>query len=740
MESQPDARTNVRAPASLPLGVAGLLVVAAAYYLGAQLGFVLRFPPATTSVIWPPNALLTAALLLTNPRHWWLCIAAALPAHAIVEIQAGFTPAFLAALFVTNCLEALIAAAVVRRLSDDPTRFDTQQRVMAFVVGGVLLGPLVSSLPDAAAVHFFQGEPFGIVFVRRLVSNSLSQLLLVPSVVTLVGQGGAWLRGSPRRRRLEAIALSIALVVVSELVFSGYQRDSRVLLGGPYTALPLLMPLLMVAAVRFGPGGVSLSLLATALLAIGSAMWGFTPLRALPAEERVRALQIFLLVVGVPLLVMSALMLERRKIADRLRERLRFEELLSQLSGAFVHLPSHAMDLGFEAQLERVASFLRLDKVGLWQLTTDRQAFLPVAIWSGTDTDPPPSPSDSSAFGWCTARLLRQESVVCADPDELPATAVERELLKQAGVRSLLSLPLVAGGQVIGCLALVSTSAPRTWPGEVVRNCGLLADVFAGALARHLAEAEARKSREELAHYLRVSTIGELTSSIAHELNQPLAAILANAQVARRLLSGPASAEGWRELQDILADIIEADRRAGDVIRGLRGLLRKGENTREALDVNLLVEDVLRLLANDGLIRGVILRPELADEPLVVRGDRVQLQQVLLNLLVNALEALAGTAGPRQVGIRTERSPDGLAARVSVDDTGPGMAAKAASEAFQPFVTTKAKGMGMGLSIARSIVEAHGGRISFDAARKAGASFTFALPLAADHPSATPRP
>jgi integral membrane sensor domain MASE1 len=136
-----------------------LAAVPVGYYLGARLGFVLRFPPATTSVIWPPNAFLTAVLLLTPPRRWWLCILAALPAHVLVQAQAGFSPTLMAALFVTNCLEAVVAAGSVHLWSDDPERFDTLHRVTVFVAGAVLLAPFVTSFADAAVVHWLQGEP-----------------------------------------------------------------------------------------------------------------------------------------------------------------------------------------------------------------------------------------------------------------------------------------------------------------------------------------------------------------------------------------------------------------------------------------------------------------------------------------------------------------------------------------------------------------------------------------------------
>ena len=210
-----------------------LVAVAASYYLGARLGFVLRFPPATTSVIWPPNALLTAILLLTPPGRWWTCVLAVLPAHVLVEAQAGFSPGLIAALFVTNCLEAILAAGAVHLWSDDPVRFDTLHRVTVFVLGAVLMAPLVTTFADAAAVHWLQGEPYQLVWLRRLFSNTLSQLTLVPSLVLLISRGATWLRTSSARDRIAAGLLALGIASVGGVVFTGYERGPRSCRAGP---------------------------------------------------------------------------------------------------------------------------------------------------------------------------------------------------------------------------------------------------------------------------------------------------------------------------------------------------------------------------------------------------------------------------------------------------------------------------------------------------------------------------
>ena len=242
---------------------------------------------------------------------------------------------------------------------------------------------------------------------------------------------------------------------------------------------------------------------------------------------------------------------------------------------------------------------------------------------------------------------------------------------------------------------------------------------------RRRAEMEAQRSRQELAHFTRVSTMGALAASLAHELNQPLTGILTNAQAARRFLGASPPVLG--ELDDILSDIVEDDRRASDVIQRLRELLRKGEPKLSSLDLNVLIRDVVRLLGSDAIIRNVSIALELAPGLPVVSGDRVQLQQVILNLLVNAMDAVAEvSAADRRVTVRTRSETQGI--QVSVEDLGTGLRDDAADKVFEPFYTTKPTGMGMGLTISKSIVEAHGGLIWALNNRMRGATFHVTLP------------
>ncbi len=248
------------------------------------------------------------------------------------------------------------------------------------------------------------------------------------------------------------------------------------------------------------------------------------------------------------------------------------------------------------------------------------------------------------------------------------------------------------------------------------------------ATGRKRAELEAEAHRAEAAHAARGATLGELAAGLAHELNQPLAAILTNVQASQRLLtSEPLRTE---LLRDIMNDIAADDVRAAEIIRRMRALLKKGQRDVQPLDVNQLTGDVLRLVASDAILRRVRVHPHLEHDLPGIVGDRVQLQQVILNLVVNGLESMSAVApGLRHLTIRTAQ-PDTDWVEVTVQDTGPGISAEILGRIYEPFFSTKPDGLGMGLSICRSIAEAHGGRLEASNHPAGGATFVFALPVA----------
>lgn len=236
--------------------------------------------------------------------------------------------------------------------------------------------------------------------------------------------------------------------------------------------------------------------------------------------------------------------------------------------------------------------------------------------------------------------------------------------------------------------------------------------------------AEARQQREELAHVVRVVNLNELSGSIAHELNQPLAIILSNAQAAQRMLAHPAP--DLDELRSILADIVHEDRRAGTVIQRLRALLKRGETILLPVSLNEVVGEVLHLVESNLGARGMEVSTELAPELPLVQGDSVQLQQVLLNLVLNAADAMSGNPpGKRRLYVSTSLTKGGV--RLSVRDEGVGLPADIEG-IFRPFYTTKAQGLGMGLAICRSIAGAHEGQLCAESHGDKGAAFHLELP------------
>jgi signal transduction histidine kinase len=257
-------------------------------------------------------------------------------------------------------------------------------------------------------------------------------------------------------------------------------------------------------------------------------------------------------------------------------------------------------------------------------------------------------------------------------------------------------------------------------------QAGLISILLHERGKRRLAEVQARQRMAELAHLNRFSTAGELTATIAHEINQPLGAILANAETAQAILVS--ARPDIAELNDIVDDIIQDDRRASEVIRRMRSLLRKAPFETKKLDFNELVQETVDFLSALAVARKFELSTLLTPVVLPIMGDRIQLQQVILNLVVNAADAMANAPGDsRTIGVRTSRVDD--FAELSISDNGPGIPEDTLKKVFEPFFTSKAEGMGMGLSIARTIVEAHDGRIWAEIRPGGGALFVIKLPL-----------
>jgi signal transduction histidine kinase len=235
------------------------------------------------------------------------------------------------------------------------------------------------------------------------------------------------------------------------------------------------------------------------------------------------------------------------------------------------------------------------------------------------------------------------------------------------------------------------------------------------------------QTQAELAHLSRTLSMVELTASIAHEINQPLAAVVANGHACLQWLSGtPPNLEKARHSTE---RIIQDGTRAGDVLRQIRALFRKEQPTKQWLDLNSLIEELVGFLRHEAGSRHVSIRMDLAKPILLVKADRVQLQQVVVNLIMNAMDAMTDTKTLEKEIVIRSRKNSSDEALVAVEDCGTGIKPEIASKIFDPFFTTKPQGIGMGLSISRSIIESHEGKLWMSASPTGGALFQFALPI-----------
>jgi C4-dicarboxylate-specific signal transduction histidine kinase len=261
--------------------------------------------------------------------------------------------------------------------------------------------------------------------------------------------------------------------------------------------------------------------------------------------------------------------------------------------------------------------------------------------------------------------------------------------------------------------------------GELVEVVGTTVDITERKRAKEERE-RLRQIEADLAHLNRVSMLGELATSIAHEVNQPISGVVSNGSACLRWLAG--DPPNVAEVREAVRDIVRDGKRAGEVIARIRALTKKAAPPKERIDLNDTVREVLALVGDEARRKSVVIRTHFADDLSAVSSDRVQLQQVLLNLVMNAMDAMSSVEDrARQLGITTENiDPDRV--QVTVEDSGIGLDPNTMARIFEPFYTTKAGGMGMGLSISRSIVQNHGGRLWASANDGPGTSFHFTLP------------
>jgi PAS domain S-box-containing protein len=421
---------------------------------------------------------------------------------------------------------------------------------------------------------------------------------------------------------------------------------------------------------------------------------------------------------------------ERKEVELKFDERLRFEQLFSDMVGRLATVSSADTKSEILRALQETLEFFEFDRIGLVVLSSDRASWeSSLAVCAERIEQISLQTNLREALTpWIYDKIFeKRETVSISSLKDLPQEADrDSETLGKWSIQSALFVP-VGIGNTVGCVSVTADRRRPAWSDELIARLRLIGNTLSGALARDKAEAEARQHMEEIARMARIATIGELTASLAHEINQPLAAIRSNTEAAVRFLSR--AVPDIDEVRQILEDILRDDRRASGVVQKVRNLVKGERSVHALLDLNQLIRDVVGLVKADSLLYGLSITEKLSPDVKPVRGDEAQLEQVLLNLILNSAAAMENAPlNQRRVILGTAMSNNGTA-RVFVTDFGAGIDENNIARLFDAFYTTKAEGLGLGLSISQRIITEHGGDLTASNNPQGGATFAFTLPI-----------
>ena len=663
-----------------------ILASGACYYLATRTAWVLCFPDSKVSLFFFPHAVLVAILLLVPTRHWWAYTLAAAGSHYVATQQAHWPPLYALQCEAFDAVKVVLTAAGIRMFIKSRFHLISLREAIIFVLIAVIIVPVGTAFWGAAFTvsnHF--GTHYWVEWRNLSISNGVTAIVLVP--VILIGVHQRFTNGfkAAPRRMLEACFLAAGILAVGWVAFN---RSP----AGPDTSPALLyapVPLLIWAALRFGPGGISASMLVITILAIWGTMHGRGPFLTQTPAENALDLQLFLLMAATPLMLLAVAIDDERRSKDALR------------------VSEERMSLAVES-----AQMALWD----WDVANDR-------VWM---TD-----EGRKFFGFEPDEPLHYASLagrVHPDDRAVRATAIQHALANGGSYEAEYRIVLPDGS--VRWIAARGRSLSPAVSDAPPRIIGVSMDIT----RQKQAGAEAQQQREELAHLSRVAALSALSGSLGHELNQPLTSILTNALAGQLFMSQ--DPPDLVTLRAILADIVREDRRAGEIIESLRRMLRRGEVALRPVSVNESLEELLRLTRGDLIARGVSVSNLATGDLPPAMTDRVQLQQVLLNLIVNACDAMeSNPPGDRNLTLTTLIAQNEM--RIGVLDCGVGLPDDVET-LFQPFHSTKVGGLGMGLSICRTLVTSHGGRLWAERRAERGAAFYVALPLAQEEVSSTP--
>lgn len=405
----------------------------------------------------------------------------------------------------------------------------------------------------------------------------------------------------------------------------------------------------------------------------------------------------------------------------------RFERFIEELSASFVRAPVDEIGEEIDRWIREIVLGLDLDRGALAQIDARSGKLVVRHSWSRDRLSKLPIGLEfAQPAPWFNRALMNGRTVAFSKVSELPPEFFDSDwkTYRRYVPKSNVTVPIRIGGEVVGAVGFATVRRERTWSLRLIHRLELVGQIFGYALERRHAVEENTLLRRELSHLSRTAVMGELTASLTHQLNQPIAAILINAEEIQNMLESAQPDLG--NIRAAVGDIIEDDLRATEIIKGLRSFFRKSDVAKTPLNLRDVVAEVMRMVRSDALFRNVSLTFEAPASPKRVAGDRIQLQQAILNLVLNAFDAVSEKEGLREVSISIGEDKD--EAKITVRDSGNGVEPAMIAHIFEPFFTTKPKGMGMGLSIVRSIIKAHEGQVSARRNPDHGSTFEIVLP------------